>query len=198
MISTIILFCFIPFTINAENDVIEKGNIMFNIGTLLDVGFYFGGNYNGAYEETNITIGSGPVNLNVKYFVIDGLSLGGSAYFYSNKVKAISVPSTKIMFGPIVSYYHAISDNILMHGSGYIYYVKVNPYYTTVETSQFSFGIGAGATYLVTSNLGFFGEVSYLLVTDAIYTGGIITDSGYHVLDFSIGLSVFIDITPSG
>ena len=196
LICILILFCIAPFNVFAKNGAIDEGSIMFNIGTLLDVGFYFSGYFEDEYEETDIIVGSGPVNLNVQYFIIDGLSVGGSGYFYSNKVKGNSDPSTKLMIGPIVSYYYAITDTILLHGSGYLYYVRVNPYYTSIETSQFSLGVGAGATYLVDPNLGFFGEVSFLIVTDASYDGETITDSGYNVLDISIGLAVFLDTTP--
>ncbi|HUT66724.1 MAG TPA: hypothetical protein VMZ05_11365 [Spirochaetota bacterium] len=196
VIGTIILFCVTPYCLLAKNDSIDKGSVLFKIGSLFDVSYYFGGMYEGEYETTDIVVGSGTINLNAQYFIVDGLSFGGSGYYVSNKTKGNSDPSTKILLGPVISYYHAITDNIFLHGSGYFYYVEVNPYYTTVETSQIYLGISAGATCLVNDNLGFSGEVTYMLAADAESGGETITDSGGNMIGFSIGLSVFLDTGP--
>ena len=196
VIGTIILFCVAPHCLQAKNDAIDKGSILFKIGSLFDISYYFGGYFEGEYETTDIVVGSGAVNLNAQYFVADGISVGGSGYYVSSKMKGNSDPSTKIMLGPVISYYHAIIDTILLNGSVYFYYVEINPYYTDVETSQFSLGVSAGVTYLLNDNLGFSGEVTYFLATDATSRGETIADSGYNMLSFSIGLSVFLDTGP--
>ncbi len=196
VIGTLILFCIAPCSLQAKNDAIDKGSILFKIGSLFDISYYFGGYFEGEYETTDIVVGSGAVNLNAQYFVADGISVGGSGYYVSSKMKGNSDPSTKIMLGPVISYYHAIIDTILLNGSVYFYYVEINPYYTDVETSQFSLGVSAGVTYLLNDNLGFSGEVTYFLATDATSRGETIADSGYNMLSFSIGLSVFLDTGP--
>jgi hypothetical protein len=196
VIGTIILFCVAPYCLQAKNDAIDEGSILFKIGSLFDVSYYFGGMYEGEDEMTEIIVGSGTINLNAQYFIVDGLSVGGSGYYVNSKTKGNSDPSTKILLGPVISYYHAITDNILLHGSGYFYYVEINPYYTTVETSQIYLGMSAGVTYLLNDDLGFSGEVTYMLVANAESGGETITDSGGNMIGFSIGLSIFLSSGP--
>jgi len=188
----------IPMFASADSDAIDKGSIFFKIGTLFAFDYYFNGYYDGPYETTVARFGSGPVNLNVHYFLVDGLALGGSVYFYSEKLAGNWDPTTVLSLGPVVSYYHPLSEQFLLNGSVYLRYANVNSAFTYIETSQITIGLGVGVTYMVHENIGFYSEAAYFLVTDASYSGGSIADSGYNNFNVSIGISVNFQTKPIG
>jgi hypothetical protein len=195
----LVLLCvlFIPIWASADSDAIDKGSIFFKIGTLFSFDYYWNGYFDGPYETTAVRFGSGPVNLNVHYFLVDGLAVGGIMYVNFEKLAGDSGPTTMLSIGPVASCFHALNERFLLNGSFYLRIVEVNMYNFLV-TDQLTVGLGAGVTYMIHENIGFYVEAAFYHVTNASVSGGYIQDSGYNNFNVSIGISVIFQTKPIG
>jgi hypothetical protein len=184
---TLLMFCTVPICLFAENDAIDKGSVEFGLGTAFNLSLYFGN-----VEATEFTIGSGSMLLSVGYFVIDKLSIGGAAYFYSLKYKAATESYTEFGFGPEVKYYIPTSENVLANLKGLFRIVSWEYPGDIDRSSQMWFGGGGGVTYLMTGNLGLYGGADIMFSPDYKYEGTKVTDSSYTAIDIEVGFRVFL------
>lgn len=186
-VTAIVIFCIVPIGLFAEHDAIDKGSFEFGLGTAFNFGIY-----SGNLEATEFSIGSGGTMLNVGYFIIDKLSIGGAASYYNIKYGGATESYTEFFIGPEVKYYFPITDLLLANLKGLIRFISWEYPGDTDRSSQMWFGGGGAITYLLTDNLGIYGGADILFSPDYIDEGAEVDDSSYVLIDVQVGFTVFI------
>jgi hypothetical protein len=187
-----LLICAAPFCSFAQNKATDAGSIAFKLGSIVDVSIYTGDAYSGDDQATEITVGSGLSRLNFSYFVINNLAVGGYVYFDSLKFKGDNEPSTQFTIGPSVFYYYPVIDNLFINSGVSFEFTTVNLAGYTDSISQLALGFGGGVTYLLTPHLGIYGSITFFIALEAESGGESIPETGFNVIDFDAGLSVFL------
>jgi len=190
IVFTLMAFCIVPAAVFAANDATDKGSVVFDLGSVLGVSFY-----TGDIERTDISLGTEfdgfgfQPSMNVSYFLIDNLSLGGTIAFVSIKPKGFSA-ETWLRFGPEVNYYLPLKDDMLVDVKGYI---SFNSYKVpgVDALTQLAFGGGGAIMYMVKPAVGLYGGVDLTLGLDA-RIGGTNVGGSYFGIGIGGGFKIFI------
>ena len=186
-IAGILVICMVPISLFAENEAIDKGSFEFGLGTVIDIRLY-----QGNLEATEFTVGSGWSRFNFGYFIVDRLSIGGAASYYSFKYEGATESSTEFMIGPYFSYYIPITERFLAPITGVF---QVNSWEDPGDVNRSSrmwFGGVGGITFLVTGNLGLNGSVGIVYSPNYKDQGTEVEDSSYTQVIIGLGFTVYI------
>jgi hypothetical protein len=192
LVAGVFLFlCTVPLgLIAAQNKAVDKGSISLDIGTVLGLTFYAGDEdeLDFAFGTDFDVYGFGPT-LNVSYFIIDNLSIGGTLAFASLNPEGVAVNNV-FKFMPEANFYIPIKKNSLVDLKGFIGYTSSKS--AGVDAiSQLSFGGGAAFVYLLTQNLGIYGGIDLSIGLDA-KQGGTNVGQSYFGSGIAGGLKVFL------
>jgi hypothetical protein len=186
-IAGILFICMIPISLFAENEAIDKGSFEFGLGTVFDLTLY-----KGNYEANEFAIGSGLSRFNFGYFIVNRLSIGGAAYYYSFKYEGDTESTTEFMIGPYFSYYIPITERFLADITGVFQFNSWEYPGDVDRTSRMWFGGGGGITFLVTSNLGLKGGFGILYSPNYKDEGTEVEDTSYTQIIIGLGFTVYI------
>ncbi len=191
VVGVFLFLCTFPLSLfAAQNEAVDKGSISLDIGTILGLTFYSGDNneIDFAFGTDFDVYGFGPT-LNVSYFVIDNLSIGGTLSYASLNPEGLVVNKVfKLM--PEANFYIPIKEKSLVDLKGFIGYTSSKS--AGVDAiSQLSFGGGAAFVYLLTQNLGIYGGIELSYGFDA-KQGGTNVGQSYFGSGIAGGLKVFL------
>jgi len=151
----------VALTFMTSVSMASQGGIIFDG----DVGFSMlsGDAYENADGDGITMIGLGA---SVGYFVIDNLTVGGTLVF--DHMSMGDVSERTIGIGPEVAYYFGtewIEKSVHPFVKGAFIYNMVSSDDGTDDFSDtvMSFGAGAGALYMFTESLGFYGQVGFMM-----------------------------------
>jgi hypothetical protein len=181
------MFCIVPIGLFAENDAVDKGSLEFGLGTVLNLTLY-----SGNLDATEFNIGSGGMGLSVGYFIIDRLSIGGSAYYWSRKYDGDIDSYNEYSIGPEVKYYIHVSEQVLINLKGLFRIVSWEDPGDIDRSSRIWFGGGGAATYLLTSNLGIYGGADIVFSPNYKNQGIEVIDSSYTFIGAELGFRVYL------
>jgi hypothetical protein len=188
ILTGILLIFIIPISLFAENESIDKGSFEFGIGTFFNLTVY-----KGNLEASDFTIGSGLSRFNVGYFVINRLSIGGAAYYYELSPNAGDYePFNEWMIGPIIKYYHPITERVLVDISVEFQYNSWLNFGDEDRTSRMFFGGGSALTFLITNTLGLKGGVGVIYSPNYSNPEGQVENTSYTQIVLSFGFTAFI------
>jgi hypothetical protein len=190
LVISVVLILISP-AIYAQDTATDAGNVVFDIGSLVDITFYTGDAYRN-HEVTDIVIGSGVTSLNCSYFIIDNLALGGEVFYESYKVKGYEDPDTVFGIAPVVSYYAPLIDKLYLRTSVGIMHISIKYSGYSDSVTQIGFNFSGGVIYILIPNLGIYGSVTYATRLEAEYDGQALPDSAYDYIAFDVGLSIFL------
>jgi hypothetical protein len=187
----LVVLLIVPISVFAGNSQIDRKSFDFGIGAKLGITLWRGELYEGA-EERDISIGADKTAISFGYFIINGLSVGGSLSYFNTKVKGITDPLVLVSISPVVKYYLPIGEKILVN-------VKVLFENNAVEfwspedvTSYSAVGGGGAATYLLNYNIGIYGGVDFVHGFNQRYNYDKVNNSSHNKIDIGIGLTIFI------
>jgi hypothetical protein len=184
----VLLICMTPISLFAVNDAIDKGSFEFGMGSVFGLNVY-----KGNIEATGLTIGSGLTRFNVGYFIIDRLSIGGSAYYYNfSDNQGIGDSFNEFLIGPIVSYYMGITERLLFNVSVVYQDHSVKFELDDERSNQKRFGGSGALTFLLTTNLGLKGSVGIIYTPNYKDEGKEVEDTSFTQIFTSLGFTVFI------
>jgi hypothetical protein len=175
----------VPAAFAAENEAVDKGSVLFDIGTA----FVFSHFFNDP-TETDIYLGGGG-NLNVSYFVIDRFAVGGTVYFANLKWEG--APEARMMFmaSPEVRYYFPLSDKTLWNLVGGVFYSSSRDPGDDPFT-RLGFQGGGAFTYLLKTYFGLYVDARFVLALDGKKGGSTVADTGFTKLWVGLGFVTFL------
>ena len=189
-----------PLALSAQEHTIA-GKVEFGVGSIAAFQYYTTSGENGPKKDYAWGIGgittasSIPTPVNVGFFPIDNLSIGGSILYTSYKDDSYTGDNnvkTLCEVRPTLRFYVPAGPQLLINAEGqYIFSLSRNTGYD-VDTTRHGFSVGAAATVLVTDNIGIYGGVKYNFFLDSETDGVKNADTGYNRLDFDVGIRVFI------
>jgi len=183
----LLMFCIVPIGLFAENEAIDKGSVEFGLGTAFNLTLY-----SGNLEATEFTFGSGGTWLSVGYFIIDRLSIGGFAYYWSWEYEGATESSNEYRIGPEVKYYIPVSEQVLANLKGLFRFVSWEDPGDIDRSSRNWFGGGGAVTYLLKSNLGIYGGVDIVFSPNWKDEGTEVIDSSFTLIDMELGFRVYL------
>jgi hypothetical protein len=190
IVFTLMVFCIVPAAVFAANDATDKGSVVLDFGTVLGISFY-----SGDYEETDISLGTEfdgfgfQPSLNISYFLIDNLSLGGSIAFTSFKPKGFDATNW-LRLGPEVNYYLPLEDDVLVDVKGFMSF-NLLKFPASDAITQLAFGGGGAIMYMVKPAVGLYGGVDLTVGLDA-RQGGINVGGSYFGIGIGGGIKIFL------
>lgn len=180
----------VPISVFAQNSQIDAKSIEFGLGTVFGITLWRGELFEGS-EERDISIGTGAVALNAGYFVINGLSVGGSVSYFNSKIEGVTDPGVLLTISPVVKYYFPISDKFLVNAKALFEYNSMKLFVPEAFT-YFAVGGGGAATYLLNDNLGIYGGFDFVHGFNQKFDGTEIDNSSRNIIDIGVGLTIFI------
>lgn len=187
-----LVFCAFPLSLFADGKTIPKGTMEFGLGPVFGITLWTGSKYQNDLRETDFLIGSGVTRFNTGYFIINGLSVGGTISYSSNKVKGAADPTTVFSFGPVVKYYFPIKNRFLVAAKG-LFEIKSTKIPGAADaTNQLSFGGGGAATYMLNKNIGVYGGLDILFFLDEKISGTATPNTSHTKIDLNAGVTIFL------
>lgn len=187
-----LMLCAFPVSLFADGKTIPKGTMEFGLGPVFGITLWTGSAYEGDARTTGFLLGSGATKLNASYFIMNGLSVGGSISYSRTKVKVNDDPRTVFSLGPVVKYYFPIKNRFLVAGKGLFEISSIKQPAATDATNQLSFGVGGASTYLLNKNIGVYGGLDILFFLDEKSAGASIPDTSYTKIDLNAGVTIFL------
>ena len=187
-----LVFCAFPLSLFADGKTIPKGTMEFGLGPVFGITLWTGSKYQNDFRETDFLIGSGTTRFNTGYFIINGLSVGGTISYSSNKVKGAADPTTVFSFGPVVKYYFPIKNRFLVAAKGLFEIKSTKTPGAADAANQLSFGGGGAATYMLNKNIGVYGGLDILFFLDEKISGTATPNTSYTKIDLNAGVTIFL------
>jgi len=134
-----------------------------------------------------LALGALGYQIQVEWFVIDNLAIGGVVGYMSQEQG--DAESSAMILGPMVTYYYAMGQIIPYAGVGYIYASSSEDDGTgSVDTKDTSLLFKVGAAYMLGNNLSLFGEFAYSMDTEEP-DGGDSVDG--NTMSIAVGVKAF-------
>jgi hypothetical protein len=142
-------------------------------------------------DKTEYSFGIGSMQYGLGFFVIDNLAVGGMFDYTSSKAKDASESSATWEAIPYVKFYIPVNEQFLIDVKGQLGYLSEKTAGYSDKTTQLYLGIGAGATYLVTSSLGLNFDFDYLSFNQS-KTGSVSGKDAHGDFVFSLGATAYL------
>lgn len=188
VVTMIFVICIAPLAAQAEHSAVDKGSFELGVGNILDIWLYRSDNYESA---TWVGIGYTP-DMTVGYFIINRLMVGTTLGFYSLKSESWTEPSTTFFVQPVVKYYFPVSEKFLFNVKGFFGWRREKDSGDPDIYTQIRFGGGAAGTFMLLPNLGASIGADLIIFPDEKTSGTTVDNTSYYVIDFLLGLSMYL------
>jgi len=188
VVATFLFFCFIPFSVMAQHNAVDKGSFELGIGSIVDIWLYSWEIYE---DATWIGLGTTP-NLTVGYFVANGFMVGTTIGFTRYKSESWTDPNNYFSVQPIVKYYFPFSEKFLLNGKVFFGWSRDKTSGDPDAYTRINFGGGVAGTYMLLPSLGASIGVDFIAFLDQKYGGETIDDSNVNIFYIILGLSVYL------